>query len=253
MKNSNNTYQKQDLTFNVHNISVNLDANLAIDYINNKLSIYNNSNPKANICVDFNSGKLLHSLKFTINKSHPLAKATNISNIKRPLHVLDATAGLGKDAMIFAKLGLKVFMLERCKILHALLKDGILRAREHIETKNIINNVRLLRTQNSVVFMQRLSKLVDAGNFALQPDIIYLDPMFPKKNKAALVKKEMQILQLLHGEATDAEELLDPAIKLTKYRVIVKRPAKANFFNNKKPSFQIIGKTCRYDVYTRGR
>lgn len=224
--------------------------NLVIDYINNKLSIYEKSNPKANICVDFNNGKVAHSLKFSINKSHPLAKATSVSNIKRQLCVLDTTAGLGKDSIILAKLGLKVFMLERCQALHALLHDGITRASLHYETKNIVANLRLLRAQNSVTFMQRLSKLIALKKITFQPDIIYLDPMFPKKNKTALVKKDMQILQLLHKETQDAEKLLEPALSLAKYRVIVKRPSKANFLDSKKASYQLIGKTCRYDIYT---
>lgn len=54
--------------------------------------------------------------------------------------------------------------------------------------------------------------------------------MFPHKDKSALVKKEMRIFQELlqscsGGEPDeDADQLLEPAMKLARHRAVVKRP-----------------------------
>jgi len=84
---------------------------------------------------------------------------------------------------------------------------------------------------------------------AQQPDVIYLDPMYPHREKSAAVKKEMRVFQSLVGEDLDADNLLEPALALAKYRVVVKRPSYAPPLNNKKPSTSIKMKKNRFDVY----
>ena len=44
--------------------------------------------------------------------------------------VLDATAGYGIDSFVFASHNFSVILVERNKVLHALLKDGLKRALE---------------------------------------------------------------------------------------------------------------------------
>ena len=46
------------------------------------------------------------------------------------------------------------------------------------------------------------------------PDVVYLDPMFPHREKSALVKKEMRVFQELVGADNDADDLLDFAYPL---------------------------------------
>ena len=82
------------------------------------------------------------------------------------------------------------------------------------------------------------------------PDVIYIDPMYPDRKKSALVKKDMQILQRLHGEDDNAAELLDNALRYAKKRVVVKRPIQAETLSEKKPNTCIKSKKTRYDVYT---
>lgn len=53
--------------------------------------------------------------------------------------------------------------------------------------------------------------------------MVYLDPMFPHRQKSALVKKEMRVFQTLVGADDDADALLAPARRLAKKRVVVKR------------------------------
>ena len=80
--------------------------------------------------------------------------------------------------------------------------------------------------------------------------MVYLDPMFPERKKSAQVKKEMQIFHALIGADLDADQLLENALERANYRVVVKRPRIAPFLNNQKPSYQLEGKSSRYDIYT---
>ncbi|HSB96030.1 MAG TPA: class I SAM-dependent methyltransferase, partial [Spongiibacteraceae bacterium] len=92
-----------------------------------------------------------------------------------------------------------------------------------------------------------------------RPDVIYLDPMFPPSQKSALVKKEMRLFQQLlhrpeaHATAVDeqqaADELLRVARRVARIRVVVKRPAKAQFFAASAPDYALSGKAIRFDVY----
>jgi 16S rRNA (guanine1516-N2)-methyltransferase len=82
-----------------------------------------------------------------------------------------------------------------------------------------------------------------------RPDVIYLDPMFPHKQKSALVKKEMRVFQSLVGPDLDADALLPAALKMAEKRVVVKRPDYAGWLNEHKPSMAIETKSNRFDVY----
>jgi 16S rRNA (guanine1516-N2)-methyltransferase len=83
-----------------------------------------------------------------------------------------------------------------------------------------------------------------------RPDVIYLDPMFPDRSKTADVKKEMRAFHLLVGKDEDADALLDKALAAARYRVVVKRPRKSPFIAERAPSYQLEGKSSRYDIYT---
>ena len=83
-----------------------------------------------------------------------------------------------------------------------------------------------------------------------RPDVIYLDPMFPDRQKTADVKKEMAAFHQVVGQDEDADLLLEKALAKANYRVVVKRPRKAPFIANKTPSYQLEGKSSRYDIYT---
>ena len=80
-------------------------------------------------------------------------------------------------------------------------------------------------------------------------DVVYLDPMFPERQKSARVKKEQQILQMLATDATPPVQLLETALEVATRRVVVKRPRKAPCLTELSPSHCLTGKTVRYDVY----
>ncbi|MCI5159558.1 MAG: hypothetical protein D3906_14235, partial [Candidatus Electrothrix sp. AUS1_2] len=88
------------------------------------------------------------------------------------------------------------------------------------------------------------------------PDIISSrlrdNPQFPERRKSALVKKELQILQLLAEQDAAPERLLAAALKVAGRRVVVKRPLKAPCLTALLPSHSLFGKTVRFDVYLGG-
>ena len=49
-------------------------------------------------------------------------------------------------------------------------------------------------------------------------DIVYLDPMFPHRDKSALVKKEMQVFRTIVGDDEDSGQLLAGALEHARYR-----------------------------------
>ncbi len=73
--------------------------------------------------------------------------------------------------------------------------------------------------------------------------------MFPHKEKSALVKKEMRILQEVVGQDDDADELLNVSLTIATKRVVVKRPTYADFLAKVKPQTSIKTKKHRFDIY----
>jgi len=202
------------------------------------LELVKRDEPKLSpIKVDFVEGAVAHRRKFGGGRGQDIAKAVGLKHGFTP-HVLDATAGLGRDSFVLASLGCQVTMVERMPIVAALLEDGLARAEVNTEVADIISNMSLVHTS-----------LTENGFETLQPDIVYLDPMYPHKEKSAAVKKEMRVFQTLVGEDLDADALLAPAIAIAKYRVVVKRPTYAPPLANKTPSTSIKMKKNRFDVY----
>ncbi|GAA0371214.1 class I SAM-dependent methyltransferase [Bowmanella denitrificans] len=192
--------------------------------------------------VDFASDAMAWRRQHGGGKNEAVAKAVGIKPGYRP-QVLDATAGLGRDAFILASLGCQVTMLERVNAVAALLDDGLRRAAQDPELGQWLpDRLRLLPAS-------ALDKLHSWEG--TPPDVVYLDPMFPHRKKSALVKKEMRLFQLLLGPDLDADTLLTPALQLAQKRVVVKRPSGAPYLNNHKPQLEMQGKANRFDIYLR--
>lgn len=189
------------------------------------------------IKVDFVEGASAHRRKFGGGRGQDIAKAIGLKHGFTP-HVLDATAGLGRDAFVLASLGCKVTMLERMPVVAAMLDNGLQRALLYADVAEI-----------SQLMSINYASSINAISQQEKPDVIYLDPMYPHKGKSALVKKEMRVFQTLVGEDRDADALLTPALNMAKYRVVVKRPSYAEPLAGKKPSMSINMKKNRFDVY----
>ena len=194
------------------------------------------------IRVDFNAPKVNYRRVFGNVHNQMIAKAVGL-NRHSSLKVLDATAGLGRDAFVLASLGCYVTLIENSSLIAALLQDGLRRALEQEEIKQIVESMCFIQT-DSIDYMRNLQK-------ANWPDVIYIDPMFPQRKKTALVKKEMQVLQKLLAidDKQNSKELLTIALKRAKKRVVVKRHRLSKSIEGFSPNLQFIGKSCRFDVY----
>lgn len=191
--------------------------------------------------VDFVEGAAAHRRLFGGGSGQMIAKAVGIQSGVRP-QVLDATAGLGRDAFVLASLGCTVTLVERQPLIAALLEDGLARAARDPEVAPIVARMRLI-CGNAVEILQTWAET--------PPQVVYLDPMFPHRDKSALVKKEMRLFRPLVGDDLDAPALLAAALALASHRVVVKRPRKAPCIDAARPSHQLDGKSSRYDVYAK--
>lgn len=197
-------------------------------------------NPKnsKNLFIDF-SEKIREKRFATvrIHKEH-LARACGVKK-DSPLRVFDATAGLGNDGFLLALLGCRVTLCEKNPIIAAMLKDAVEKARKYFP--EIMARIDI-QEENSQSFLERL-------NQSTYPDVIYLDPMYPQNNKTALAKKDMRILRAVVGDDTNASDVFTTALAKASQRVVVKRHRLAPPINHEKPHYQLIGKSCRFDIY----
>ena len=191
--------------------------------------------------IDFLAGKNHHRRLYGGGKGQQIAKAIGLN--KHPnLTVIDTTAGLGRDAFVLATLGCQITLLERTLPVFLLLEDAIMRARlsGNEEIQAIINRLSTHHT-DSLDYLASLEK-------QHYPDVIYIDPMFPYREKSAKVKKEMALFHHLIGKDIDAKQLIEAALPRALKRIVVKRPRLAESLYPK-PAFQITGKSTRYDIY----
>jgi len=167
-------------------------------------------------------------------KRDPLARAIGLPKRSTPPTVLDATAGLCRDAMVLAHMGCHVTAIERIPALVALVQAAL---------------------ANSALATRLQVHLGDASQFlaslppANAPDVVYLDPMFGDSDRAQ-VKKDMQICRALAGPPDDPAPLLAAARAVARDRVVVKRhrkdpPLAADL------SFSLETNRIRYDAYLR--
>ena len=208
--------------------------NLPADFANNDESL---PMGRALRC-DFVGGAVQHRLRFGGGRGQDLPKAAGFKLGINP-HIIDATAGLGRDAFLLASLGATVTMIERSADMHALLHDGMARALDAGGvTAEIINRMTLIHG-DAIQLLPRLS-----------PEIVLVDPMHPPRNKSALVKVEMRQIRAIVGIDDDQARLMQAALVHASRRVVLKWPAKAAPMADIPPaSHQIIGKSVRYDVF----
>jgi len=193
------------------------------------------------VYADFVAGAAVHRRRFGGGRHQPLARAVGLKSGVRPT-VLDATAGLGRDAFVLACLGCTVQLVERSPIIAALLRDGLRRAAQDPEIGSLVATHMRLTVADGRKFLGEL------GNDQ-RPDVIYLDPMYPRGEKSALPGKELRLLRRLAGADDDAPELLAAALAHARRRVVVKRPRRAPSLTGPAPTMQITAPNTRFDVY----
>lgn len=189
--------------------------------------------------VEFLEGKAAHRLRFGGGRGQSIARACGLKGGFTPT-ILDLTAGLGRDAFVLASLGCTVTMVERNPVIAALLEDGIARAEQDSDIGAWVKErLRLVHT-SAKDYLSRTQE---------EFDVIYLDPMFPDRNKSASVKKEMQVFHDIVGSDSDSAKLLGMAMRHAGRRVVVKRPRLAPTIDGQKPPASIEGKSTRFDLY----
>ena len=203
------------------------------------------------------------------SKSKSGGGSSNSTATTRPL-AIDATAGFGEDSILLAAAGFEVVMYEYDAVIAALLEDALRRASESDNDKlrAAVSHMKLINA-DSIEAMQHLQEKVDEHlqekadehlqekpdehlqkpNEHLQekPDVILLDPMFPAREKSALIKKKFQLLQRLEQPCTDEAALLNAALSAHPHKIVIKRPLKGACLAAHKPDYSIKGKAIRYD------
>lgn len=167
-----------------------------------------------------------------------LVRAARIKGMEAPTAV-DATAGLGEDSLLLAAAGFSVTLFERDATIAALLRDGLRRAAGEPALADAVARMTLVEGDS----VQGLAAL------GFEPNVVFLDPMFPGRRKAAAVKKKLQLIQQLEHPCEDETALLAAARAAHPTKVVVKRPAKGAPLAGAKPAYALAGKAVRYDVY----
>lgn len=174
------------------------------------------------------NGRLQHEM---------LVKAAKTSEMG--LKGIDATAGMGEDALLLAAYGYEMTLYEQNPVVAALLKDALRRAKKHEILKDVVNRMKVVEGDSS--------KLLK--NLTYEPQLIYLDPMFPARQKSGLINKKLQLIQKLEPPCSKEQDLFEAAIMAGPKKIIVKRPLKSPHLAEKKPNYMLQGKAIRYDCY----
>jgi 16S rRNA (guanine1516-N2)-methyltransferase len=169
-------------------------------------------------------------------KQGPLAQALG----RKTRVIVDATTGWGQDSLHIFRMGYEVLCMERSPLMAELLIDGFKRLAEQDWMRRLNLHPPGLLIGDAIDMLTAL---------VIQPDCIYLDPMFPPKRKnSALAKKSMMVLRDLLGDDQDKEQLFAAALAAAGKRVVVKSPDYAEPLCGK-PNESFQGKLLRYDVY----
>jgi 16S rRNA (guanine1516-N2)-methyltransferase len=196
--------------------------------------------PSGTIRANFVSGAAAHRRCHGGGARQLIAKAIGLKPGVRP-SVLDATAGLGRDAFVLASLGCALTLVERQPIVAALLEDALIRAQCNPETAAIAARMRFIR--GDAIALMRAWRDPPA-------QVVYLDPMFPPRSKTAQIKKEMRFFRPLADDG-DSPALLEAALLLASHRVVVKRPKTAPPIAGISPGYVLKGQSCRFDIYPK--
>ncbi|MCB9025836.1 MAG: class I SAM-dependent methyltransferase [Bdellovibrionaceae bacterium] len=187
--------------------------------------------------IDFTSGNYFNIYKKGLSKKDPLSRA--LGNKTECIKVLDLTAGWLKDSWMMLVLGCNVTACEKNKLVYELVQSALKQANNYEPFKEMLSRLTFL-LDDSLEFIEK--------NNLSDWDVIYLDPMFPGRNKTALSGKEMQILQDLISDEDHGNELLAKVLQKKVKRVIVKRPRHSKDLV-KGVTFCTQGKASRFDVY----
>ena len=181
---------------------------------------------------------MLHRVTNGCLQHEMLAKA--VKTDQENLKAIDATAGMGEDSLLLAACGYQVTLYEQNPVIAILLKDALRRAKKNTVLKDIVSRMQLVEGDS----IEHLNKRLDPV------DVIYLDPMFPGRQKSGLINKKLQLIQKLEPPCSKETALFDAAMAAQPSKIIVKRPLKSPYLDERVPSYSLKGKAIRYDCYS---
>ncbi len=188
------------------------------------------------LCGDYT--QMLPRLRQSNLEHELLVRAARMKNLDHIPLIVDATAGMGEDSLLLAAAGFRVRLYEYNPVVALLLKDTLERAAIDTRLSEIVSRMELVQG-DSVEALKALD---------VQPDAVLLDPMFPERQKSALVQKKLQLIRRLEIPCAAEEALLEAAIAAHPKKILIKRPAKGPYLAGRKPSYSNAGKAVRVDV-----
>ncbi|MDR9432579.1 MAG: class I SAM-dependent methyltransferase [Spiribacter sp.] len=194
--------------------------------------------PARCIAVNFTRGRQAYRYRQLGHQREAIARACGLGQSAR-LRIVDATAGLGRDAFVLAALGAEVSLLERSPVLHVMLEDGMNRAL----ADGLSDPIGRMELQQCDA-----REWLAAMPITSVPDVVYLDPMYTGSRRAA-AGKELALLSALLGPGDDADALLMAALNAATTRVVVKRQRRAPTLMGREPDYQLTGRSTRFDIY----
>ena len=128
---------------------------------------------KEKLGMDWNESKWIKRAQGALGQD-PLIRACLVK--KNSPCILDLTAGWGKDAMLLARAGARVILLEKHPVMAALLLDAHLRLVDEA-----------LKSRMTIYWVDAHDYLTSLSETDY-PDVIYVDPMHPERQKKHWLK-----------------------------------------------------------------
>ena len=211
----------------------NLALSATLEFKNGQYWLHSNIEGENPIGIEIDKNLSRHEEYFRQSSLHKeiLARALGIKGAFRP-RILDLTAGLLGDSLLFLSMGCEVFATERNPLVSFLIESSLKNAQHPFLSR----------------FKFKNSEARDILLEKPEVDVVFYDPMFEDANLKASPKKEMRIFRELISSDLDAEDVFKLALAFEAKRLVVKRPRLSKSLSNLKPQ-EFVGKATRYDVY----
>lgn len=229
--------------WNIPVISAPNEGNYYLERVDDVLKLFS---PKQNrwtpIAVDFND-PLFTKQSRKRGRNDILARAV-AGTSRDPLRVFDSTMGYGLDGFFLACLGHNVVSCDRMNWLYALVDDARKRYSNGTQELGVISWQLLLGDSQDLAIQQK-AKIHFNGPI----DVLLCDPLFDAKRGSS--PKEMQALHQLGPMTVNDGAWALAALENGVTKVVIKRPIHGEILGETKPSYQLKGRTIRYDVYRK--
>lgn len=210
-----------------------LEKDLTLEWMGNQWWLHSDNPQERPISIEIDRELERHLNYFKKSSIHKelLARAIGIKGSMRP-KVLDLTAGLLGDSLLFLAMGCEVQAVERHPVVALLISSALANARHPLVSK-----LSFFHQDAQEVLQEKV-----------KAEVIFFDPMFEDSNEKALPRKEMRIFRAVVQADQDAAKVLEQALTQEVKRVVVKRPRYSQTLIPGTP-LQYLNKATRYDVY----